>query len=336
MIISSKLTTGLAWTGLAVVLAVPSADFLTTRLGGGSQQAAVLTSTTDPVKTGSINKTAAVDKLSKTGKPLPDYISDPESSTKTVSTKAGSPAVTVSSGKTGLSISPIPTASDTTTVATAEPAPVTPPVPFPARPVVIDEAPTQPSLAIAEPTVPTSTVTAAPVVTIPPVVTPPPVVTTPAVTVPTATTPTAIAPVVRTPAASAPSRIATANPNLVVVDDNGVASTGSAPVVAPPTVTSKTASVSAGKSARSDSMVDDSANWKSETLRQYLTKRGILEDMGADESTATVTESDATDDSYDADGNYIGPKAKRAARRASMEELLNQQDEGDSVGFNLF
>jgi hypothetical protein len=101
MRLNSKVTWGLAWTGLAVVLAVPSADFLTGRLGGKSE-AAVLTSDVEPVKTASITPAAplpaktvttvktkngisivpagslppAGDKLASTSKPLPNYISD--------------------------------------------------------------------------------------------------------------------------------------------------------------------------------------------------------------------------------------------------------------------
>ncbi len=104
MRLNSKVTWGLAWTGLAVVLAVPSADFLTGRMGGKADAAAVLTSDIQPVKTASIAPAAplpaktvttvktkngisivpagstpptadAVDKVLGSGKPLPDYIS---------------------------------------------------------------------------------------------------------------------------------------------------------------------------------------------------------------------------------------------------------------------
>jgi hypothetical protein len=104
MKLNPKVTWGLAWAGLAVVLAVPSADFLTGRLNGGGDAAAVLTSDIDPVKTASITpadplpaKTVTtvktkngisivpagskppaadpVDKVLSSGKPLPNYIS---------------------------------------------------------------------------------------------------------------------------------------------------------------------------------------------------------------------------------------------------------------------
>lgn len=51
MRLNSKLIWGLAWAGLALVIAVPSVDFLT---AGKSDSAAVITSDTDPVKTASI------------------------------------------------------------------------------------------------------------------------------------------------------------------------------------------------------------------------------------------------------------------------------------------
>ena len=145
MKLNSKLTWGLAWTGLAVVLAVPSADFLTGQFGNKTGTA-LITSTTDPVTTGStgvpaVQKTASVttkvtktgvtivpagsdapllnpvDKLVKTGKPLPDYISDGDSTATTAPVK--SPAVS----------------EEPTQVATIEPAaPVVAPIPFPTRP----------------------------------------------------------------------------------------------------------------------------------------------------------------------------------------------------------
>jgi len=106
MIFNSKLTWGLAWTGLAVVLAVPSADFLTGRLGGNGDAAAVLTSDVEQVKTAAVEpasielpaKTVTtiktkngvtivpagslppsadpVEKVLGSGKALPDYIND--------------------------------------------------------------------------------------------------------------------------------------------------------------------------------------------------------------------------------------------------------------------
>jgi hypothetical protein len=159
MKLNSKVTWGLAWIGLAIVVAVPSADFLTGKMGTGT--AAVVTSTTDPVtpaktrptapaltatpvvKTASVTtkvtkngvtiipagsspagaSTDPVDKLLKSGKPLPDYITDDGATTA----KATTP-----------SIEPQPTQ-----VAALPTAPVVPPTPFPsiARPHVVANPP---------------------------------------------------------------------------------------------------------------------------------------------------------------------------------------------------
>ncbi len=100
MKLNSKVTWGLAWTGLAVIVAVPSADYITGRLSAGGDSAAVLTSDIEPVKTASVTPAQTVttiktkdgisivpaggtppagdpvDKFLETGKPLPDYISN--------------------------------------------------------------------------------------------------------------------------------------------------------------------------------------------------------------------------------------------------------------------
>src|SRR5690349_3329804 len=121
MKLSPKLTWGLAWTGLALVLAVPSADFLTGQFGRDGRSAAVLTSDVEPVKTATVTPpkpskvttiktdkgikivpagtTASADakdpveKYLSKGKPLPDYLSSgdapvSESDVATVDPKA--------------------------------------------------------------------------------------------------------------------------------------------------------------------------------------------------------------------------------------------------------
>jgi len=171
MRLNSKVTWGLAWTGLAVVLAVPSADFFTGQFGQGGNKAAVLTSTTEPVqaatKVASTKPVAAkptrtatvttkvtkdgvtivpagtptaaadpVDNLLRKGKPLPDYISD-----------GAAP----------------PAATEPTQVASLDPAPVAvAPKPFPGRPldligpsrpapaVIVDEDPLDSEQALLE------------------------------------------------------------------------------------------------------------------------------------------------------------------------------------------
>jgi hypothetical protein len=165
MKLNSKLTWGLAWAGLAVVVAVPSADMLTGKMGANT--AAVITSTTDPVvapvavetaiaapsssiePAAPVLKTAAVttkvtktgvtivpagtdisaagdpvDKLLKSGKPMPDYISDDSTTATAAPAKPAAPVVT---------------GNEVTQVAAIDPvAPVVAPVPFPslARPKI--------------------------------------------------------------------------------------------------------------------------------------------------------------------------------------------------------
>ena len=259
MRLNSKVTWGLAWTGLAVVLAVPSADFLTGRMG--DNKAAVLTSTTDPVKTASVTTTKTangviitpagapvadpVDKLIKTGKPLPSYISD--------GTTPAAPTQVAS-------IDPVATP--------------TAPTPFPswARPVA---APKQ--------------VVAAPKQVI----------------------------------------VKSTEPALIV-DDSGVI--GQQASVAP------TAPAASSVPRPPAPIVDDSANWDSETLRQYLDRKGLLDGaLASDRSSASVTTVERPSGTYDSDGFYLsdGPNGDRARRRARVNELF-LDDQGDDTGFNLF
>lgn len=81
-------------------------------------------------------------------------------------------------------------------------------------------------------------------------------------------------------------------------------------------------------------MVDDSANWDEETLRQYLERRGVL-DGGDSRSTVTVTERDST---YDPDGFYLndGPNSDRTSRETRRERILRMLEEEDPDSFTLF
>jgi hypothetical protein len=163
MILNSKLTWGLAWTGLAVVLAVPSADFLTGQFGRGSD-AAVLTSDVEPVKTASVDPATTtkvttiktdkgltivpaggaapadpVDKYLSSGKPLPDYISgDEKPAGQQVATVAPEPVI-VPRMPLPSSARPGPIAS-TPAVAPAPAAPVTPAVAQPEPALIVDES----------------------------------------------------------------------------------------------------------------------------------------------------------------------------------------------------
>lgn len=252
MRLNSKVTWGLAWAGLAVIVAVPSADFLTGKMGSDGSKAAVLTSDVEPVKTTTTEKPVKtssvttiktkngvtivpagstpadpVDKLLSNGKPLPDYITDGTSP------------------------------KGDTQVASLDPTPVAP-TPFPvwARPTP-QRAPVAPA-ATAEPV-----------------------------------------PVVAEPAP--------------IVDETTL--TGSIqdpdrPVPPAP-------------------IVDDSANWDTESLQQYLDRNNLSADGGR--SSASVTER-STD--YDPDGFYLsdGPNGQRETRRQRLLRLFEESgDDPDSI-----
>jgi len=110
MKLNSKLTGGLAWAGLVVVLAVPSADLLTGKKDGDSAKAVtplMTSSSTDAIQTATVETTKApspqptikrsvqtaaqdpVESYVSSGKKLPSYISDApadSASTKQVET----------------------------------------------------------------------------------------------------------------------------------------------------------------------------------------------------------------------------------------------------------
>jgi len=125
--LNRRLTGGLAWAGLILILAVPSAEILT---GGGDARIGAATAT-DPIETASVSKTQdAIDKLRLSGKPMPDYISD--------STETAAVPVTPAPAK-GVVLPTVPAAQpETVETAALAPAPVVAPVPMPAsmRPTV--------------------------------------------------------------------------------------------------------------------------------------------------------------------------------------------------------
>ncbi len=286
MRLNSKLTWGLAWAGLAVVLAVPSVDFLTGQFGGKANSAAVITSTTDPVKpaaaaetktasvtttvsknrvtitpNGTLETTAStlgadpVDKLIKSGKALPDYISD-----GAAPAPAKAPVLAVK-----------PALPDTTEVANMAPA-IVAPIPFPARPLVLDRQ------ALPKPVLPRST------------------------------------------------------QPVVIVDDAVVEDT-------PP----MQLDVPADRIATSDGPVppvaipDDWRTARERRLQRYLETNSLIDDGAPDgRSRASVTIVDRPAPDYDADGFYLsdGPNKSRAARRARVEQMLD--DDEDESGFTLF
>jgi hypothetical protein len=303
MRLNSKLTWGLAWAGLAVVLVVPSADYLTGVLGKGKTTTALLTSTTDPVKagavkvgakpTGDVTKTASVttkvtkngvsivpnttaastqiaanstgapvldpvDKLVKSGKKLPDYISGGDDTTTTGSI----PATTKTPATT--------TQTSTTQVATIDPqATAVPPKPFPHRPPDVAHAAlpkpvqsTQPAVIVDEQALATQEATAMP-------------------------------------------------DQLAVGDDAGPLPPAGIP--------------------------DDWRTIRQRKLMKYLEQNGLVDGASADgRSSASVTIIQRPSPDYDPDGFYLseGPNGAKAARRARIERMLEDQD--DDSSFTLF
>ena len=268
MRLSPKLTWGLAWTGLALVLAVPSADFLTGQFGKDGRNAAVLTSDVEPVKTAAVepaapakttkvptvktdkgirivpagskpaaNSTDPVEKYLSTGKPLPDYISDGDAP-QTDDPRSDQQVAIVTPDAVVAPRLPLP--------ATARPKPMMGP-PAPAAPIATQ-------------------------------------------------------------------------PEAVIVDESTL--TGSLAEPAGPVPPSP--------------IVDDIDNWDTESLRDYLERRGILE--GGDEparSSATVTQ---RDDDYDPDGFYLndGPNSDRTSRETRRQRILRMLEENDGGEFTLF
>jgi hypothetical protein len=83
-------------------------------------------------------------------------------------------------------------------------------------------------------------------------------------------------------------------------------------------------------------IVDDFDNWDTESLRQYLERRGILE--GGEEparSSATVTQ---RDEDYDPDGFYLndGPNSDRTNRETRRQRILRMLEDDDGGEFTLF
>lgn len=133
------MTWGLAWAGLAVVVAVPSLDFVTGNAGG--QSAAVVTSTTEPVIPAENAPAAPIKTAAVTTKVTPSGITI----TPTGASASGDPVQAylktnsslpdyISDGASASS-EPKPVAPGPTQVATIDPTPAAvAPVPFPTRP----------------------------------------------------------------------------------------------------------------------------------------------------------------------------------------------------------
>ncbi len=150
MRLNPKVAWGLAWAGLAVVVAVPSLDFFT----GKSGTAAVLTSTTDPVKSAAVTTTVTptgivitpagntppadpVSSYLTTNKQLPSYISSGAGSAPTQVATLEQPAV----------VAPVPFPS---WARPPDAPPASPPVTDPAAAPPVAQASSQPAVIVDE------------------------------------------------------------------------------------------------------------------------------------------------------------------------------------------
>lgn len=276
MRLNSKVTWGLAWTGLALILAVPSADFLTGHYGADARKAAVLTSDTEPVKP---ETAAATTAKTATATPAAPVLAPAKTTTvRTIKTDKG--VTIIPAGSTA----PESSASDTDPVdkylSTGKPLPDY---------IADEEAPAEA----------TEVATASPA----------PIVTPPRMPLPATARPK---PLPTTAPATTPQPV-------VIVDEDTL--TGSIVVPTSPVPPAP--------------IVDDGLDDESESLREYLERRGILDNGGGGgRSTATVTERDSN---YDPDGFFLseGPNNDRTTRptRRPRNQLILEEDDD---GFTLF
>lgn len=279
MKLNPKILWGLAWAGLALIVAVPSADLMTAGFGKADDRgsAAVLTSDVEAVTTPAAAPSA-------TTKPA---------------TKGGSFAPT---------LTPV-TATEVTATRTANGVIITPPGGALPVPDTAKLAATQDVAAI-DPVTTTATTT--------PKIVPRPM--------DSWLRPTGPVPPAATATAPAPS--------IVAVPAPATTTAALPPPVAPaqePVVIIEQPRQSSGPTPPSP-IVDDTANWEEESLRDYLERRGIL--SGNDtRSSATVTQRPASP-AYDPDGFYLsdGP----GGRTPSAEERFWELFEEDPEGFPLF
>ena len=126
MALNSKIIGGLAWVGLAVVLAIPSADIVSSQLT--PKDTLSVASDTDQIQTASIGD--PVERFEQTGKPMPSYISDVPAATETA---AVTPKPTVKIVAPGSTEAPLTVAAPTTPAAAPAPTEVAAiaPVPYP-------------------------------------------------------------------------------------------------------------------------------------------------------------------------------------------------------------
>jgi hypothetical protein len=151
MALNSKIIVGLAWVGLAVVLAIPSADIVSSQLS--PKDTLAIASDTDQIRTASIAD--PVERFEQTGQPLPSYVSVPAATETAVVTPKPTVKIVAPSGSPqSPAVVTMPT-TPTATPAETEVAAIAP-VPYPVsmrpkapitvapmidEPVVVDEEP---------------------------------------------------------------------------------------------------------------------------------------------------------------------------------------------------
>jgi hypothetical protein len=279
MRLNPKILWGLAWAGLALIVAVPSADILTSGFGKPGDKpvdrgsAAVLTSDVESVTTPA---PATASPTPAKGTSLAPTLTPVTATEVTATRTANGVIITPAGGK-------LPAADATKPPATQEVAAIDPATTSATTAPKIVPRPMDSWLRPTGPVAPAATAPAPSVVTVP---------------APATTT------------AALPPPVAPAQDPVVIIEQPRQPSGPTPP----------------------SPIVDDTANWEEESLRDYLERRGIL--SGSDtRSSATVTQRQASP-AYDPDGFYLsdGP----GGRTPSAEERFWELFGDDPEGFTLF
>jgi hypothetical protein len=312
MKLNSKLTGGLAWAGLVVVLAVPSADLLTGKKDGDSAKVVAPASAadTDTVQTAAIETVKApnpqptikrgvqtasqdpVDAYVSSGKKLPSYISDAPADT--ASTK---PVVTPKLV--------VPASSSTTSTTTLQPVEDTQVAALPQA----EEAPI-PYPASKRPKTQTTAVAATAPVAITPLQSTTPVKTTTIVAPATGVTPDATAATPTTNVAST-ATVTSADEKPLILDEDVIERRDEAVAKVldeEPQDQPQVAETQQPRRVEGDQLEE----WDSGSLADYLERKGLMN--GNDASTQASRDDDAN---YDPDGFFLddGPNNDRSDAR---------------------
>jgi hypothetical protein len=283
MKLNPKILWGFAWAGLALIVAVPSADILTSGFGkDDAGSAAVLTSDVTAVTTPKPAASAPA----------------PAASATTPAAKSASLAPT---------LTPV-TATEVTATRTANGVIITPPGgALPATTPATPAAPAVTEVASADPVTTTTKIVPRPMDSWlrPTGPVPPAATTTVAPALPQPATSTAALPPITAPV----TPVAPAQEPALIIEQPRQPSGPTPP----------------------SPIVDDSANWEEESLRDYLERRGILSGSSTS-SSATVTQRQVSP-TYDPDGFYLsdGPRGGAPSADERFWELFEEDPEGFTV-----